>query len=372
MEKVLQISKYYYPEVGGIEKIAEAISDSIVDKYEVKVVCFTRDEMDRVDFVNNIEVFKFGTKLKIASQPVSLGIIKALKRLLKEYKPDYVILHEPNPYLAFFTLRYIEDTTKLIVYWHSDIIKQRMGERLLRTFYHKELRRADRVVATSPNYIDGSMYLSSVKDKCVVIPNCINEEQLQITEESHALALQIRDKYKDKIICVGIGRVVPYKGFEYLAKVAQLLDDRYVFFISGRPGESTPILSKMTENMHNFVLLGETTDAEQKAYLEAADIFVFPSITKNEAFGIALAEGMYFGKPAVTFTIQGSGVNYVNINGETGIVVENKNIDLYANALLLLANELELRNRMGNNARRRVENHFLYESFRKNIIELLE
>lgn len=52
-----------------------------------------------------------------------------------------------------------------------------------------------------------------------------------------------------------------------------------------------------------------------KAYLSAMDIFCFPSITKNEAFGLALAEGMYYSKPAITFTIDGSGVNFVSLNG---------------------------------------------------------
>ena len=62
----------------------------------------------------------------------------------------------------------------------------------------------------------------------------------------------------------------------------------------------------------------------------ACDVFCFPSVTKNEAFGIALAEGMYFGKPAVTFTIPGSGVNYVNLDGVTGIECKNADCKDYA------------------------------------------
>ena len=372
MKKILQVSKYYYPEVGGIEKIAEAISDSVVEKYEMKVICFTREILDRVDIVKDVEVIRCGTKQKIASQPISVSIIKKIKKVLNEYNPDYVVIHEPNPYLSYFVLKYIDDSAKLIVYWHSDIIKQKIGEKILRKFYFKELKRADIVVATSPNYIKGSIYLSSFREKCIVIPNCINERQLQISNESHALAVKIRNENKDKIICVGIGRVVPYKGFEYLAKVAKLLDDRFVFFISGRPGASTPIIENMTNNICNFVLLGETSDVEQKAYLEAADIFVFPSITKNEAFGIALAEGMYFGKPAVTFTIEGSGVNYVNVNQKTGIEVENKNIEEYARALISLGENSDLRIKMGKNAKQRVCENFMFDSFKINVLRIFK
>ena len=371
-KKILQISKYYWPEVGGIEKVAEAISDAVAESYEMKVLCYTRDNKDSVDYVKGGEIIRCGSKCKVSSQPISLSIVKKLRRILGEYNPDYVIIHEPNPYMTFFLMRLITPKVKLIVYWHSDIIKQRFGERLLRKLYLKEMRKAESVIATSPNYIEGSIYLSSVKDKCVIVPNCVNEKQLDSTENSRAIAEKVRNENKGKIICVGIGRVVPYKGFEYLAKVARVVGDKFVFYISGRADSSTPIIKEMIRGLDNFYLLGETSDDEQKGYLEACDIFCFPSITKNEAFGIALAEGMYFGKPAVTFTIEGSGVNYVSINGKTGIEVENKNVEEYAKALIRLAENPILREKYGNAARKRIQNMFTYERYRESIVETLE
>lgn len=371
LKKILQISKYYYPEVGGIEKIAAAISDSVVDKFEMKVVCFSRAPEDRIDVVGNVEVVRCGSKTKIASQPISFKIIKELKRVLKNYKPNYIIIHEPNPYMTFFLMKCIPKTVKLIVYWHSDIVKQKLGEFILRRLYYKELKRAGAVIATSPNYINGSIYLSSVKEKCIVIPNCINEKALQISQESHRIANEVRQRHPDKIICVSIGRCVPYKGYEYLANVAKSLDDRFVFYVSGHPGKSTPVIKNMTKGLNNFILLGETSDDVQKGYLEACDIFCFPSITKNEAFGLALAEGMYFGKPAITYTIDGSGVNYVSVNRKTGIEVKNGDVEEYAIALKKLAADDELRLRLGRAAKERVENNFLSVQFHKNILEML-
>ena len=104
----------------------------------------------------------------------------------------------------------------------------------------------------------------------------------------------------------------------------------------------------------------------------AMDIFCFPSITKNEAFGIALAEAMSFGKPAVTFTIPGSGVNYVNRMDETGLEVPNGDAVAYAHALETLANDRGLRERLGCNAAERVRVLFREDVFRANILKLLE
>ena len=119
------------------------------------------------------------------------------------------------------------------------------------------------------------------------------------------------------------------------------------------------------------IFTGRIDDMELKALILASDIFCFPSITKNEAFGLALAEGMYYGRPAVTFTIPGSGVNYVSINGETGIEVENRNVEAYANALSTLAGKKELRDRYGKAGKKRVEENFLSTQFCINVKNII-
>ena len=106
--------------------------------------------------------------------------------------------------------------------------------------------------------------------------------------------------------------------------------------------------------------------------MKACDIFCFPSITKNEAFGLALAEGMYCGKPAVTYTIEGSGVNYVSLDGVTGIECANRDSRAYAEAIRTLGENPELRIRYGNAAKRRVEENFLYKQFSEHICGLFE
>lgn len=380
MKKILQISNYLYPNIGGIEQVARDIANTLSDDYKQKIICFNENASDGNnvchrnetvhDIVDGIEVIRCGCVTKKISQSLSTTFGRELRKVMENFKPDIAIFHYPNPFQAYYLIRYLKNDFKFILYWHLDITKQKV----LRKFFHWQtiqlLERADQIVATSPVYIDGSPYLSKYRNKCEVIPNCIDTKRLKVTDEIREKADEIKEKYQDKIICFGIGRHIPYKGFKYLVEASQYLDDRFKIFIGGK-GELTEELMAQAEGDEKITFLGRISDADLIAWYSAMDIFCFPSITKNEAFGIALAEGMYFGKPAVTFTIPGSGVNYVNLKDVTGLEVPNRDAKAYAEAMKELADNQEKREKLGQAAKQRVEELFMKEQFAENILSLI-
>lgn len=366
MKKILHISKYYYPFFGGTEQIARDVVLALKGEYEQKVIAFNDVKDDRTDTVDGIEVIKCGCFAKIAAQSLSTSYGKHLHQVMKDFQPDIVVFHYPNPFVAALLLRELKTTkAKLVVYWHLDIIRQKYLRVLFASQNRRLLECAVKVIATSPNYIEGSQWLQSVKEKCVVVPNCINVERMSVTDDIQKRAEEIRTKNSGKTICVAVGRHTEYKGFTYLIQASKLLDGRFLIYITGT-GELTEKLHEEANDDKKVVFTGRIDDMELKALILASDIFCFPSITKNEAFGLALAEGMYYGKPAVTFTIPGSGVNYVSINGETGIEVENRNVKKYAEAMKKLADDAELREKYGDAGRKRVEENFLSTQFCEN------
>lgn len=366
MKKILHISKYYYPFFGGTEQIARDVVLALKGEYEQKVIAFNDGKDDRTDTVDWIEVIKCGCFAKIAAQSLSTSYGKHLHQVMKDFQPDIVVFHYPNPFVAALLLRELKTTkAKLVVYWHLDIIRQKYLRVLFASQNRRLLECAVKVIATSPNYIEGSQWLQSVKEKCVVVPNCINVERMSVTDDIQKRAEEIRTKNSGKTICVAVGRHTEYKGFTYLIQASKLLDGRFLIYITGT-GELTEKLHEEANDDKKVVFTGRIDDMELKALILASDIFCFPSITKNEAFGLALAEGMYYGKPAVTFTIPGSGVNYVSINGETGIEVENRNVKKYAEAMKKLADDAELREKYGDAGRKRVEENFLSTQFCEN------
>ncbi len=371
MKKVLHISKYYYPFRGGTEQTAQDCVNALKDYYEQKVICFNDSSEDKVDHVDGIEVTRAGVVCTVASQGLSITYDRLLNDIIRSFSPDIIIFHYPNPFVARYLLKMIPDTARLIVYWHLDIVKQKF----LKVFFERQnkelVRRADKLIATSPNYVEGSKFLSSAKEKCVIISSCISEERLKGSEEVDKKAKEIRKANKNKIICLSVGRHTEYKGFKYLIQAAHLLDDRFQIFITGKGKETENLKAEAGEDK-KIHFLGLVDDVELKGYLTAMDIFCFPSITKNEAFGLALAEGMYYGKPAVTFTIPGSGVNYVSLNGLTGMEVPNRDVKAYADAMRTLAEHPELREQYGRAGEKRVKEMFLYSQFRRNILNVVK
>ena len=291
---------------------------------------------------------------------------------MDEFDPDLVILHYPNPFATHYLLQHKNKKFKLWVYWHLDITKQK----LLKHLFHKQnvdlINRADKILGATPKHLNESAFTKLFEEKKQILPYTIDENSLIITEQEIAYAGEIRKKHEDEKIGFFIGRHVPYKGLKYLIEASKKLENEKIHFFVAGAGELTNELKAMAKDDPKIEFLGRISDSERKSYLYACDIFCFPSITRNEGFGLALAEGMYFGKPAVTFTIPGSGVNYVNLNGVTGIECPNCDIQAYADALKKLCRDDALREKYGRAAKQRVVNNFTIAIFEENIKHLIE
>ncbi len=383
MKRVLQISNYYYPNIGGIEQVARDISNVLrcEEDFEHKVICFNEDSRDgdRVchreetihDVVDGVEIVKCGCIGKVSSQSLSLTFGRELRKIMDEFCPDIVIFHYPNPYQAFFLLQYSKRPFELLLYWHLDITKQRVLKHLFHQQNIRLINRAKYVLGATPMHIDTSEYTPWFENKKKVLPYMIDTNNLILSSDEEKMAVDIREKYKGKEIGFFIGRHIPYKGLKYLIEASRVLGNYPLTLLVAGNGELTDELKKQAQGDSKVEFLGRISDSEKRAYYKACDFICFPSITRNEGFGLALAEGMFFGKPAITFFISGSGVNYVNLANVTGLECPNCDSQAYAEALKKLTCDEELRKQMGKAAKQRVEENFTPERFRKNVLELL-
>jgi len=369
-EKILHIPNYYPPHIGGIEDVCYSIATALPE-YKHQVICFHDEKQTLKDTVEGIQVTRCGVLGKFFSQSVSFSFYRELKRIFKTFDPDIVHFHTPNPLSSVYLLSLLPKKTKLIVHWHSDVIEQNF----LYLFYHpiesRLLKRADKIVATAPTYISGSKPLQACRHKVSVIPNTVNENKLQKRAEDEKAIAEIKRLYGGKKIIFTFGRHVPYKGLKYLIEAAPLISNEAVIVIAGT-GPLSDSLKESAKNFPNAHFIGRLEGNTLRQYLYAADIFVFPSITRNEAFGIALAEAMYCGLPAATFTIPDSGVNWLCLNEETGLESENGNVQAFAGAINKMLKDDVLREQLGKNAHKRIKELFVSESIKEDLLNLYE
>lgn len=114
---------------------------------------------------------------------------------------------------------------------------------------------------------------------------------------------------------------------------------------------------------------GRKYGKDKEAFLNAADIFVFPTFYHNECFPLVLLEAMEHGVACIS-TTEG-GIPGIIDEGKTGFLVPKYNAAILANKIETLLTDSALRQRMGSAGREKFEREFTLEVFEKRIVEIL-
>ncbi len=358
MKTILHISKYYYPDLGGIETVAKYLAEGLTE-YNNIVICFSTDKKYHEDNVNGVKVYRIPVTFSFMSQDVAFKYFYFLKKIIKLHKPDFAHLHCPNPFVYPLVVKAISKDTKLVLHWHSDILAKGAMYNIIKPFENQVLRRADVIIATSPNYIDYSKPLLKHKDKVKVAQNGIITADFELKPGDEERIKQIKEMYGGKKIVYFVGRHIPYKGIDFLIKADKYIKNDCVILIVGK-GPHDKVLKKIPCS-DRVKFLGRLSDEDLRCYSHAADIFAFSSVTKAEAFGVALSEAMYCKSVPVVFNIKGSGVNWVSVAGKTGEEVPLKDIKAYANAIDKILADDNLQHTYAEAARERIIKHFTAE-----------
>lgn len=357
MIKILHVSKYYYPYYGGIEDVARTIIDELKPYYEQRIICFNH-EKGTIYNINGADVLRIGTTFTVASQPISITYRNILQKTIDSYRPDFIHLHLPNPLIASYILTLNLRGARIITHWHADILGQKGFYTFYKLLENKILKKSYKIIATSEMYVESSEPLKKFIDKIRILPNTVNETKLHLFEGEQEEILKLKNKYQNKKIVFFVGRHVGYKGIEYLIEAEKYISEDCVVLIGGT-GELTASLKDKVGDNKRVKFIGRLTNNELKYYLHASTVFAFPSHNRSEAFGVALAEALYCGLPAVSFDISGSGALWVNKNERTGLIVENRNAENFGLAISKILSSDELRDEYSKNSISWVKANFM-------------
>ncbi len=362
--RVLQLGKFH-PIFGGVEKVMYDLTMGL----GCDMLCASSDkrrEFNTISVDGGGCIFVAPTIFKAAGTMIAPKMVSWLKRHAREY--DLIDIHHPDP-MAGLALRLSRFKGKVILHWHSDIIGKGLFRILYKPLQNWLIRRADRIVGTTPVYVSESPDLKDVQDKTTFIP--IGIEPLRTEGES---VEKIRRELEGKKLVFSLGRLIPYKGYEHLIRAASYLPDEYRVVIGG----SGPLRDRLQDEIDRLGLSGKVTlagymkEEDLPAWFAAADVFVLPSVTKNEAFGIVQIEAMSVGTPVVATKIPGSGVAWVNEDGVSGLNVNPGDPQAIAEAILAITKDETARRSFSEGASRRFENLFKEELMINKTKELYE
>ena len=117
----LEISKYFPPIDGGIEKVVETLSKGLSERgWNIEILCSSIDHKTTYES-KPIPILRVATLTTIASTPISPRMISCL--VSKHSSQDVIHIHLPNP-MSNLALCIARPKAKIVVFWHSDVVRQ--------------------------------------------------------------------------------------------------------------------------------------------------------------------------------------------------------------------------------------------------------
>ena len=270
----------------------------------------------------------------------------ALGRFVRSF--DDVLVHHPSPFLL---LMLALTGVRFDVYYHSDIVRQRLTGALIFPLIVACLTRSRWIFVSSPNYAQGSLMLGLFRKKIRLLVPSADESLLAVTPDEEIVSRIPRPYF----LFLGADR--SYKSLDTIRCAAELADEGDYMYVLAGPG---------TERYEgpNLLGLGQVGVESKAALLRGCLGVVLASSSRAEALGICLIEGLMFGKPLITTKID-SGSSFINIDGVTGHMVASEDPEgLMAASSFIRADQMEL---LRENCLYRYRVLFSFDSFVKKV-----
>jgi glycosyltransferase involved in cell wall biosynthesis len=344
--KVLQLSKFYPPQLGGIETVARDLSVGLVARgVAVEVLCANVQRVQAEDRdehgVRVLRAASYGLWLSTSMAPGMAGLLKTMARGV-----DIVHVHMPDP-MAAAAVWWARPRARVVLHWHSDVVRQRRAMRLYRPLQDWLLARADAVISTSRPYADTSAPLAPFLHKVAVVPIGTRAPEPPSADSIDGLQRWLGGRR----LVFALGRLTYYKGYEVLIEAVRRLPADVVVVVAGggpalaayraqaeRAGVGTGVGTGGDGEQHGegdgngqrseparahatLHFAGPMSAARVEAHFALASLFCLASTVRAEAYGVVVAEAMARGLPVVTTRIPGSGLNWLHQDGVTGLAV---------------------------------------------------
>ena len=351
--KIVHVFKDYYPPLfAGITGYIADISDAMAKRgheVEVHVAGVRYSRRDRMP--SGVVVHRHREIARALSMPIAPGLVREVRRL----NADIIHVHLPNPIGELGVV--LNTRTPAVCSFHAQLGRQRVLEPLYAPLRTRLLNQSRRV------FVSGEMMasvpeLAAHREKVEVLPYGVSPRLVGRQRARSRGA--VRHPTARPLQLLFVGRLVYYKGIDVLLKAHSLAPEASLRIVGEGPDRKRlEALSVQLGVANRTQFVGAIPDDELVEAFAGADVFVLPSVSRAEAFGLAMIEAMAHGVPAISTSL-GTGTDWVNLDGISGLVVQPGDARALAGAIELLCDH-DLRARLGAGAFKRAHEMFSFD-----------
>lgn len=350
-------------EIGGLENgVVNLVNNMDPAVFDFYICCIRREGVLKSRLKNEVKVICMNEK-----EGFHLSSAVNFAKLCKEYKIDIVHTHGWAGGLYTGVVGGKISGVPVIINGEHGVFYLEKKSRFLAQKILFGM--TDKIIPVSNDLKNDILTHFKIKsDKINAILNGVNIDKFKPDIEAGSKIRKELGINENDIVIGSVGRLEPVKDYQSLIKAAEKISNKIpgmkiVFVGDGSIKDELKQLSESTGLKNNIIFTGARNDIS--AVLNIFDIFVLCSI--DEGLSNTILEAMAVGKPVIATRVGGN-VELVR-EGETGCFVPVQNADSLSNEILKLAQDKELRMKMGRAARSVIENEFSLPKMMKNYEE---
>jgi len=362
--KLLFVSPYFHPKVGGLEKYVLNIAKRLSKQHEVIVVTTGPGGKRFTETIEGCKVYRLPIAFKISNTPINLAWKTDLYRIFRSEKPDLVNIHIPVPFLGDLAARVAKQLNiPYIITYHAGSMKKDNSPflNILINLYEKEvlpfeLKNAKKIICSS-DFVRKT-FLKSYKNVHVVNPGV----NLSLFKPGKKISKGFNILYIGKI-----DTTASWKGLDYLFQAFDQLQNKHSDISLTLVGGGN-LLNKYKGRHPNVKFTGVLLGKDRVKPVHNCDVLVLPSTSTAESFGMVLAEANACGKPIIGSKI--GGIPYVIKHNYNGLLVPPKDSEALAKSLEKLYKDNKLAKKLGSNGLKKVKQNWNWDNIAKKTLEL--
>jgi glycosyltransferase involved in cell wall biosynthesis len=375
--KLLIVTPYFYPKIGGMENYAFNISKCLMKNYNYEIIVITSNHESKrykEEKLEGMKIYRLPYQFKVSNTPISFKWKRQIKKIIEKEKPDIINAHTPVPFISDVTCRvahklkipFVLTYHAVTLYkkwyspWNIIIFLQRlfMGD--------KTINQATKIIAVS-DFVK-LQFNKKIRDKTDIVYNAISERDV------------INNKYTLKkynlIFINNLNKAHSWKGLKDIILSIKIYKDKFnrqiklIVVGDGNYRNYYEDLIKENNLENNVIFVGQKFGEEKEKLISESRILITYPNTANDAFPTVFLEAWANNLPIIASNI--GAIPYLIKDKEDGFLVESNNFKKLAEGIHDLLENKRLQEKIIKNGNKKVKENFTWDISTKKMNKIIQ